>query len=160
MRIARLVFPVGLVAAAAVVAVAAERIDPAPFDPVGGRLFPLSVAIVVLALSVMLLFGEARELLAEAPSAPKPRRTGAVSGLRVTLLFVMLCLAVWLVDHGYAPLSPTIGAVVFLGTLVLTDMRGGPAAWLRAAIVPLATGVVLAIGTQLVFEKLLGIPLP
>lgn len=158
-RYARLLFPVCLALAAAVLTVSAWRIEPAEFDPVGGRLFPFSVALILLVLSVLLVAVEARAVLAAGELLPWGPTT-AGHALRVVAFLIVVAVAIALVEQGVVSLVASIGGIIVLGSLVLFRHERGLAGLARPALVSVATAAVFIAVTLFLFDRILGIPLP
>ncbi|EPC02763.1 tricarboxylic transport membrane protein [Litchfieldella anticariensis FP35 = DSM 16096] len=130
------VFLIGL---AAFVAVQALRLEvPFSYDPVGPKAFPLGLAILLAALSLVLVF--------------KPGANGhwPDRALAVKLLAVLGVLLV------YALLFTRLGFVATSLLAIVALARIFAASWGKA----LLTGVLMAMGSYFLFTHGLGISLP
>ena len=155
-----LLFPAALLVCSLVVLVASFGIEPAPFDPVGGRLFPLGLSVVLLVLSLLLLAFEARQ--------PAPIRSAAndeaVSPLRpwlkVSGTLAVVAVLIWLIGNGIVGLIVGVGLAIFAGSLILARTGGGASSIAGRVVVPAVAALMVAGGGAVVFQDILRIPLP
>jgi len=107
-------------------------------DPLGPAAFPQMLAVPTALLSLFLILR---------PDPDPGWATGAPAVRQITTVAVLLAYAFLLEDLGYM-------LATALGTLAMGRLLG--AGWLKSAI----AGVVLAVTLFVVFDILLGLPLP
>lgn len=133
------VLGLGLIGLAAFIAVQAVRLEvPFSYDPVGPRAFPLLLAALLAALSLVLV-------LKPGSNGHWPDRS-----LTVKLLAVLATLLI------YALLFTRLGFIVTTLLTAVALARAFAAPWGKA----LLTGVLIAVGSYYVFTAGLGISLP
>ena len=146
-----------MVALGALAAYGGSRLPPVPGQQIGPNVFPLVVGIGLAICGVMIAFGIGRHYEEEAEAdlakitGPVAVETGEMSwwrGLKALLPPGLLLLYVFAVDRlGFLP---TAAAMVLVTSLAL-------GARLRLAM---AMAIAAPLGVDLVFSKLLRVPLP
>lgn len=156
-----LMFSACLATAIGVALVASLRISVTVFDPVGGRLFPLLVTSILLMLCVLLVIQELRAALATS-SADVSRQDPdfpAIGGLFATFAALTALVAL-----GVIGLAVGLAAIVLVGGGVLVIREApSPVQWRQLrnpGAVLLLVSCAMAVGAHLVFERMLGLPLP
>ncbi|MCV7299055.1 tripartite tricarboxylate transporter TctB family protein [Mycobacterium barrassiae] len=121
----------------------------AKVDPVGPKMFPVAIGIILIALAIVLAIAIPRGSVGEAdagedvdPNAPADWRTvGLLVGLFVATILLVMPLG-WAIT----------GALLFAGTATVLGSRH----YVRNIVI----GAVLSVGSFYAFYSGLGIPLP
>ncbi len=121
----------------------------AKVDPVGPKMFPVAIGVILIALAIVLAIAIPRGSVGEAdagedvdPNAPADWRTvGLLVGLFVATILLVMPLG-WAIT----------GALLFAGTATVLGSRH----YVRNIVI----GAVLSVGSFYAFYSGLGIPLP
>ncbi len=136
---------------------AAWNIRLMPFDPVGGRLFPLLVSAALAGLVLVLAITDWRAM---PPEPTGSRRGPAPSVIQPLLLAGIVAMTLWALSTDMIGLLPAIAIVVVLGGAVLALEPGQSTAQrLRRLGLLIVAAAVLTLAAHLGFERLLGIRL-
>jgi len=164
MPVLRLMFPLVLTGGAAALVLSAGSIRISPYDPVGGRLFPLSIAWAMLVLALLYLATETWRLntTRRAPEAKSagPSTQPPMPVVRALAVLGLFALAVALVSLHLIGLVAAIMIVVVVGSLLLVPAGvSGPGLAVQVLSAVAAAAILFAL-SQLLVVQTLGIRLP
>ncbi|OJX15906.1 MAG: hypothetical protein BGO82_13485 [Devosia sp. 67-54] len=159
-----LVFSVLMVVISGVLAMSAASITTSPFDPVGARIFPLSVAAVLLVLCLVQFGLRLRDAIRPVAKAPpdQPPADAAAPGrgifVRVGLVLVILAACTLLMQVKVIDALVAMTVAVIGSALALAPVRGAPALLRETAWAALLAAIL--VGTAyLLFVQTFGIRL-
>ena len=163
MRIAKLraagwdvVAGIALLGLSAVVLWQAEQLPPPIFDPIGSAFLPRAVALVIAALSLVMIGGAlagAGAELAQEESGAGAGGDGAAAG-RGLAVVVMLAVYGALLESGMIGFAPA--TTLFVAATGMLLSRGNR----RVMVASVITAIVLAIACRYVFTQIFYIDLP
>lgn len=159
-----LVFSVLMVVISGVLAMSAASITTSPFDPVGARIFPLSVAAVLLVLCLVQFGLRLRDAIRSAPKAPPDSAPADAAApgrgifVRVGLVLEILAACTLLMQVKVIDALVAMTVAVIGSALALAPVRGAPALLREAAWAALLAAIL--VGTAyLLFVQTFGIRL-
>jgi len=159
-----LVFSVLMVVVSGVLVMSAGSITTSPFDPVGARIFPLSVAAVLLALCLLQFGLRIRDAVRPAAKVEQKdvpveaAAPGVAVFVRVGLVLVILAGCILLMQIKVIDALIAMAVTVVGGALALAPVRGR-AALIRETAWAAILAAILVGGAYLLFVQTFGIRL-